>query len=303
MNKHIKNFLDFSKKRKIELLKESKEEASKWYGTDSDKEISLEEYHLLVKENGEGEYDVIYKYGEDQYAYHHSSDELVNNIVDGKEWADEKSLERFFDFVGMNKEEWKEMRFVNKLSDLIQYYGAENILGTTYSYDDKKWVFNEVGIDFEDETNESKVNESVIHINDIYRIMNGIDVPQSLVNAMVKKVKEETGKKLTNMYSDAQIAEEIVKYITTEFLKVESIPVSVFIGGEEEKEEEEQAPAPTEAPTETDTTSEQPETTEEAPTEAPVEPTEETPAVDAPVEQETNKEEFEEPKEETELPK
>lgn len=81
------------------------------------------------------------------------------------------------------------------------------------------------------------VNESVIQMGDKYRIMNGIDVPQSLVNAVAKKVKEETGKKLSNIYSDTQVAEEIVKYIASEFLKIESLPSSIFIGGEDQSED------------------------------------------------------------------
>jgi hypothetical protein len=75
------------------------------------------------------------------------------------------------------------------------------------------------------------VTESVIQMDDSYRIMLSVDVPQSLVNAVAKKVKEETSKKLTSLYSDTQVAEEIVKHIVGEYLKVDFVPSSVFVGG------------------------------------------------------------------------
>ncbi len=135
---------------------------------------------------------------------------------------------------------------------------------------------------------DENINESVIQLGDKYRI-NGIDVPQTVVNAMAKKVKEETGKKLSNMYSDAQIAEEIIKFITTEFLNVESIPTSIFVGGEENQEEEETEPATA---------------IESVPEEPVAEPVvAEEPVVDAPKEEtEPATAEFTEPKEEVELP-
>jgi len=40
--------------------------------------------------------------------------------------------DRFLSYVGMSETEWLELNLVNKLSDMIGYYGGENILGTDY---------------------------------------------------------------------------------------------------------------------------------------------------------------------------
>lgn len=83
-----------------------------------------------------------------------------------------------------------------------------------------------------------KTNESVTPIGDKY-LVNGITIPQRVVNAYSKKVKEQTGKDLKQIYSESQIAEELIKYVVDKFLDVEALPVSALIGGEEEMVEEE----------------------------------------------------------------
>ena len=40
------------------------------------------------------------------------------------------------------------------------------------------------------------IRESVLQVNDIYKVKSTIDIPQSLINAYVKKVKDNTGKNL-----------------------------------------------------------------------------------------------------------
>jgi len=78
---------------------------------------------------------------------------------------------------------------------------------------------------------EEIIKESVLQINDIYKVKTMIDIPQSLINAYVKKVKDTTGKNLRQFFGDVDIAEEIVKYINMNNLDIEKIPGGALMGG------------------------------------------------------------------------
>ena len=80
------------------------------------------------------------------------------------------------------------------------------------------------------------IKEAVLQVNDIYKVNTMIDIPQSLINAYVKKVKDESGKNLRQFFGDVNIAEEIVKHITQEFLNVDSIPANALMGGQAQEE-------------------------------------------------------------------
>ena len=106
-----------------------------WHGIDVCHETSLFEYNLLIKPRTEDypdEYFVIYKIGENSYGTSFIRESDLNNLVNGKKWMDESDIERFLSFVGMEKSEWLEMSGISKLSDLISYWGFENVLGTEY---------------------------------------------------------------------------------------------------------------------------------------------------------------------------
>ena len=79
---------------------------------------------------------------------------------------------------------------------------------------------------------EEIIKESVFQVNDIYKVKTMIDIPQSLINAYVKKVKDTTGKNLRQFFGDVDIAEEIVKYINMNNLDVEKIPGGALMGGQ-----------------------------------------------------------------------
>jgi len=74
------------------------------------------------------------------------------------------------------------------------------------------------------------IKESVLQVNDIYKVRTFIDIPQSLINAYVKKVKDNTGKNLRQFFGDVDVAEEVVKYINTNFLNVDQIPAGALMG-------------------------------------------------------------------------
>jgi hypothetical protein len=74
------------------------------------------------------------------------------------------------------------------------------------------------------------IKESVLQVNDIYKVRTFIDIPQSLINAYVKKVKDTAGKNLRQFFGDVDIAEEIVKYINLNYLNVDKIPAGALMG-------------------------------------------------------------------------
>lgn len=83
----------------------------------------------------------------------------------------------------------------------------------------------------------SKLNESVYKSGDnLYKVKVTIDVPKSLVNAVIKKVKDTKGPDILDMYSQTDIAEAIVKYVNETFLNIESIPGTILTGEEEGEE-------------------------------------------------------------------
>lgn len=72
------------------------------------------------------------------------------------------------------------------------------------------------------------IKETVIPFDDHYKVRVNIDIPFSLVNAYVKKIKDESGQDIKRMYSDMEIAEEIAKYVSTSYLNIENIPSDVL---------------------------------------------------------------------------
>lgn len=74
------------------------------------------------------------------------------------------------------------------------------------------------------------INENVIAMDDCYRVQSFVDIPKSLVTAFLNKIKNETGKKAGELYSETQIAELISSYVSTNFLNVENLPVDIAMG-------------------------------------------------------------------------
>lgn len=77
-----------------------------------------------------------------------------------------------------------------------------------------------------------KVNEEVLVVNDgeLLKVSKVIDIPKKIVNALVKKAKDESGKDPRVFWNDVAIAEEIVKYIVGTYLNNESLPASILLG-------------------------------------------------------------------------
>jgi hypothetical protein len=123
------------------------------------------------------------------------------------------------------------------------------------------------------------IKESVLQVNDIYKVRTFVEIPQSLINSYVKKVKDTAGKNLRQIFGDVDIAEEIVKYVNTNYTNIDKLPADALMGGKDsqEKTEEPIQDSTEDASAETETTTEEkPEeevkvetetSTEESPTE------------------------------------
>ena len=112
---------------------------------------------------------------------------------------------------------------------------------------------------------EEAIKESVINVGDIYKVRSMVDIPQSLINSYVKKVKDTTGKNLRQFFGDVEIAEELVKHITTTGLEIDKIAGNALMGG-----------AQSQGQTTAQTTTEQPQV--QVDTQAETQPVQEVPA-------------------------
>jgi len=86
--------------------------------------------------------------------------------------------------------------------------------------------------EFKDKRNNPSLNETVLRMDDVYRVRTSVDMPASLVNAYIKKVKDESGKNIREFYSDMELAEMLTDYIKTTYLNIENFPVAVALGTE-----------------------------------------------------------------------
>jgi hypothetical protein len=108
----------------------------KFIGTDACLETSLFEYQVIAKpyfkDGAKDEYFCIYNQN-GLFATGYIKESDLDQLVSGNDWMSNKDVSEFIEFVGGTKEEWFELEFIHKLSDLLNYYGSENIFGTDYS--------------------------------------------------------------------------------------------------------------------------------------------------------------------------
>ena len=125
--KYIKLFEEFNIKTDIKT----------WEGTDRSLEISLFENGLVAYQPKDrdfpDEWFVLYKISEDAYGTGWIRESELDKIIKGEEWASDEDVESFLSTNGSEKEEWLEMSFIQKMSDLLNYWGYENIMGSEYS--------------------------------------------------------------------------------------------------------------------------------------------------------------------------
>jgi hypothetical protein len=121
-------------------------EHGKWEGIDSDLETSLEEYGAIANQPETRDYPdewfIIYKISDDAYDTGWIRESELNKIIAGKEWADDNDIEQFLNTQGMSKKEWLALPFIVKLTDMLGYWGYEEILGGSYDTMSRQEVYN-----------------------------------------------------------------------------------------------------------------------------------------------------------------
>jgi hypothetical protein len=109
-----------------------------WQGVDGDIETSLFEYDFVAKQLDNRDYPdewyVFYRIHDNAYGHGYIRESDLDNLVNGKRWMDEEEIQSFLKLMDYDnkKEEWLELLFVFKLSDILRYWGHENIMGTEY---------------------------------------------------------------------------------------------------------------------------------------------------------------------------
>lgn len=110
-------------------------ELKDYQGTDASNEISLYEYGLLGKEEDKGRIHCYYSVGADEEGNYvlFCSGGITKNEIDSiinENWFNKSS---FFSFLGTKERYWVcATNYISKLSDLLSYYGVENIMGCSY---------------------------------------------------------------------------------------------------------------------------------------------------------------------------
>ena len=74
------------------------------------------------------------------------------------------------------------------------------------------------------------IKEQVMIVNDIYKVRATVDIPQSLLNQYIKKVKDNTDKNVRQLYSDSELAEEITKVVLQRNLDIEKLSPDMIFG-------------------------------------------------------------------------
>ena len=75
----------------------------------------------------------------------------------------------------------------------------------------------------------NKVNEAIF-VNDAWELNVYVKVPQSLLTKYAKKVEQNTGKKLADIYSTEDYAKKLIEYIVADGLDVDKIPATALTG-------------------------------------------------------------------------
>ena len=96
------------------------------------------------------------------------------------------------------------------------------------------------------ETVEEPVNEGAQLFDNTWKVRTRVEIPTSLINAYVKKVQQDTGEDPRKKWSEQELAEEITKYVTTSYLTIENLPVTIVANASAEPTTQTQEEMPAE---------------------------------------------------------
>ena len=94
---------------------------------------------------------------------------------------------------------------------------------------------------------EQQVNEGAqLFDANVWKVRTRVEIPTSLINAYIKKVKDESGEDVRKRWSEQELAEEITKYVTTSYLTIENLPTSIVTNAAAEPKVQTQEEMPAE---------------------------------------------------------
>tara|TARA_R110001592_G_scaffold361090_1_gene670918 strand:+ start:2377 stop:2763 length:387 start_codon:yes stop_codon:yes gene_type:complete len=109
-------------------------ESEGWYGIDACLEVSLLDYGIACIDEGNQTkflYGIRYdgsNFDRFDYAFFDSDLDVKKEF----DWVESWSWSRVYETYGMSESEWDNMRLLDKISDLVSYFGTENIFGSSY---------------------------------------------------------------------------------------------------------------------------------------------------------------------------
>lgn len=90
--------------------------------------LSLMNSGLICKQYKGDSYVCIYKNDTD-YDFGFIRDYDVKELLDGKDWIDLETANKFLEYCGLTRSEYDRLPMVNKLYSLFQYFKVDNIMG------------------------------------------------------------------------------------------------------------------------------------------------------------------------------
>lgn len=85
-----------------------------------------------------------------------------------------------------------------------------------------------------------KIDEAVTEKNENFVVQAMFEVPKALIKEYIEKIKSEQGKNPLEFWGARGIAEEAVKYILNQYLKIDNLPASALMGEGETRDDLEQ---------------------------------------------------------------
>lgn len=82
------------------------------------------------------------------------------------------------------------------------------------------------------------IKESAFIVGNDFKVKLVLDIPQSIVNDYVAKVKKDTGKDALANFTVEEVAEEMVRYIIKTKLSIENLPAALSVGEQTQSDTE-----------------------------------------------------------------
>jgi hypothetical protein len=94
-------------------------------------EMSLRDYGFVCRSEKSDQYVCIYKLDNNKYEYGLLEESEIEELLTGKSWMRKKQISDFLKYCGQNLNNFIKLPFTHKAFTMIQFFGAEAIMGKT----------------------------------------------------------------------------------------------------------------------------------------------------------------------------